>query len=55
VLRRWCAGDQSGFLALCAEDVVCTDPFHARHLDGRVALRHDCEAIRGQVSAAASN
>ncbi|WP_289211194.1 hypothetical protein [Stenotrophomonas sp. 17(2023)] len=42
-------------LAPRARVVACTDPFHARHLDGRVALRHDCEAIRGQVSAAASN
>ncbi|WP_254574914.1 hypothetical protein [Stenotrophomonas acidaminiphila] len=50
-----CAGGPSGVLAPRARVVACSDPCHAGRFDGRVVLRHDCEAIRAQVSAAASN
>ncbi len=33
-LRRWCAGDPSGFLEISAEDVVYFDPFLPRRIDG---------------------
>ena len=50
-LVRWCAGDPSGFLELCAPDVVYFDPFLDRRLDGLAALTDYYEAIRGKISA----
>jgi ketosteroid isomerase-like protein len=51
-LVRWCSGDPSGFLEICAPDVVYFDPFTARRLDGLDALTPYYEAIRGKVRAA---
>ena len=51
-LARWCAGDPSGFLEICADEVVYFDPFLDRRLDGRAALEVYYEGLRGKVSAA---
>lgn len=48
-LDRWCHGDPSGFLELCAPDVVYFDPLLPARLDGLAALRDYYERIRGQV------
>jgi hypothetical protein len=48
-LDRWGAGDPSGFLEICAPDVVYFDPFHDRRLDGLNKLTQCYESIRGQV------
>ena len=50
-LARWCAGDPSGFLEICADDVVYFDPFLDRRLDGLAALTGYYEALRGKISA----
>jgi ketosteroid isomerase-like protein len=50
-LARWCAGDPSGFLEICADDVVYFDPFVDRRLDGLAALTAYYEALRGKISA----
>ena len=50
-LSRWCAGDPSGFLEICADDVVYFDPFLEQRLDGFVALTRYYEALRGKISA----
>ena len=50
-LRRWCDGDPSGFLELCAEDVVYFDPFLDRRLDGLPALTDYYESLRGKIRA----
>ena len=51
-LGRWCAGDPSGFLELCDDDVVYFDPFLDRRLDGLAALAAYYESLRGKISAA---
>lgn len=50
-LVRWCSGDPSGFLDICADDVVYFDPFLEQRLDGIVALTRYYEALRGKISA----
>jgi ketosteroid isomerase-like protein len=50
-MKRWCAGDPSGFLEISADDVVYFDPFQARRLDGLAALRGLYEGLRGQIYA----
>ena len=50
-LTRWCAGDPSGFLEICAPDVVYFDPFLERRLDGLPALTAYYESVRGKISA----
>ncbi len=50
-LVRWCDGDPSGFLEICAPDVVYFDPFTEQRLDGLDALTRYYEAIRGKVRA----
>jgi hypothetical protein len=37
-LERWGQGDPSGFLEICAPDVVYFDPHLEMRLDGREAL-----------------
>ncbi len=49
-LDRWSKGDPSGFLEICAPDVVYFDPGLERRIDGREALGKYYEAIRGKVS-----
>jgi uncharacterized protein (TIGR02246 family) len=51
-LRRWCAGDPSGFLEISAPEVTYFDPFLDKRLDGLEALAAYYAAIRGKVSAA---
>ena len=50
-LKRWLAGDPSGFLEISDEDVVYFDPFLGRRLDGLAALTAYYEALRGKISA----
>jgi ketosteroid isomerase-like protein len=50
-LVRWCKGDPSGFLEICAPDVVYFDPFLDRRIDGLEALTTYYEGIRGKISA----
>ena len=50
-LARWCAGDPSGYLELCAPDVSYFDPFIPRRIDGLPALTAYYEALRGQIRA----
>jgi hypothetical protein len=49
-LDRWGKGDPSGFLEICAPDVVYFDPSLERRMDGRDALSKYYETIRGKVS-----
>lgn len=48
-LRRWCKGDPSGFLEICAEDVVYFDPYLERRMNGLAALAAYYASIRGKV------
>ena len=50
-MRRWCAGDPSGFLEISADEVVYFDPFPARRIDGLPALTAHYESLRGKISA----
>ena len=49
-LDRWGKGDPSGFIEICAPDVVYFDPTLERRLDGLEALTEYYEAIRDEVS-----
>ncbi|MBI5710312.1 MAG: nuclear transport factor 2 family protein [Candidatus Eisenbacteria bacterium] len=49
-LDRWGKGDPSGFLEICAPDVVYFDPSLERRIDGRDALARYYETLRGKVS-----
>ncbi|MGB3702618.1 MAG: DUF4440 domain-containing protein [Anaerolineales bacterium] len=49
-LDRWGNGDPSGFLEICAPDIVYFDPNLERRIDGREALSEYYEGIRGKVS-----
>ncbi len=49
-LDRWGNGDPSGFLEICAPDVVYFDPNLERRIDGRDALSEYYDAIKGKVS-----
>jgi ketosteroid isomerase-like protein len=49
-LDRWGKGDPSGFLEICAPDVVYFDPFIERRLEGLDALTALYESVRGQVA-----
>jgi hypothetical protein len=51
-LTRWGQGDPSGFLEICAADVVYFDPFLPARLNGLPALAHYYEALRGKVRVA---
>jgi ketosteroid isomerase-like protein len=48
-LDRWGTGDPSGFLDICAPDVVYFDPFLKLRIDGLAALTDYYEAIRGKI------
>ena len=48
-LDRWGQGDPSGFLEICAPDVVYFDPYREKRVDGLGALTELYESIRGQV------
>jgi len=49
-LERWGKGDPSGFLEICAPDVVYFDPGREKRVDGLEALTELYESFRGQVS-----
>jgi hypothetical protein len=49
-LARWGKGDPSGFLEICAPDIVYFDPSLERRIDGLEALARHYEPIRGKVS-----
>ena len=48
-LRRWGNGDPSGFLEICATDVVYFDPHQEKRIDGLEALTQYYKEIWGQV------
>jgi ketosteroid isomerase-like protein len=48
-LTRWGKGDPSGFLELCAPDVVYFDPGLATRIDGLEALTRYYELLRGTI------
>lgn len=50
-LKRWCNGDPSGFLEICAPDVVYFDPLLSARLDGLDRLMAYYEGIRGKIFA----
>ena len=48
-LERWGNGDPSGFLEICAPDVVYFDPYQEVRIDGLEALTQCYKKIWGQV------
>ena len=48
-LERWGKGDPSGFLEICAPDVVYFDPYQKTRIDGLEALTQYYKTIWGQV------
>lgn len=48
-LRCWGNGDPSGFLEICAPDVVYFDPYLEKRIDGIEALTQYYRTIWGQV------
>lgn len=48
-LDRWGKGDPSGFLEICALDVVYFDPYQEMRIDGLEALAQYYKTIWGQV------
>jgi ketosteroid isomerase-like protein len=48
-LDRWIRGDPSGFLEICAPDVVYFDPYRAKRIDGLEALTALYREIWGKV------
>ncbi|MDR3708433.1 MAG: DUF4440 domain-containing protein [Capsulimonadaceae bacterium] len=50
-LDRWCKGDPSGFLEICAPDVVYFDPFLDARIDGLDALSSYYDSLRGKICA----
>ena len=48
-LERWGNGDPSGFLEICAPDVVYFDPYQEKRVDGLEALTQLYRTIWGKV------
>ncbi len=48
-LDRWGKGNPSGFLEICAPDVVYFDPSLDRRIDGLEALARYYEPVRGKI------
>jgi hypothetical protein len=48
-LERWIHGDPSGFLEICAPDVVYFDPYRERRIDGLEALTTLYKEIWGKL------
>jgi len=48
-LDRWCKSDPSGYLEICAPDVVYFDPFQPGRLDGLPALQAYYESLRDEI------
>ena len=49
-LERWGNGDPSGFLEICAPDVVYFDPYQEKRIDGLDALTQYYKSIWGKVN-----
>lgn len=49
-LERWGNGDPSGFLEICAPDIVYFDPSLERRIDGLEALTEYYQPIWGKIS-----
>jgi len=50
-MHRWLDGDPDGFLDICADDVLYTDPGTVGWVVGKDALTVCYSAIRGQIHA----
>ena len=48
-LERWGNGDPSGFLEICAPDVVYFDPYQEMRIDGVEALTQFYKTIWGKI------
>jgi hypothetical protein len=48
-LERWIHGDPSGFLEICARDVVYFDPYREKRIDGLEALTELYKELWGKV------
>jgi ketosteroid isomerase-like protein len=48
-LKRWNAGDPSGFLDISSRDIVYFDPMTAQRLDGLERLTELYESVRGRI------
>ena len=48
-LERWGKGDPSGFIEICAPDVVYFDPYLEKRIDGVNALTQYYKGLWGQV------
>jgi hypothetical protein len=48
-LDRWIHGDPSGFLEICAPDIVYFDPYREKRIDGLEALTALYNEIWGKV------
>ena len=48
-LERWIHGDPSGFLEICAPDIVYFDPYREKRVDGLEALTSLYKEIRGKI------
>ena len=48
-LERWGNGDPSGFLEICASDVVYFDPYQEKRVDGLEALTKLYKELWGKV------
>ncbi len=48
-LDRWIHGDPSGFLEICAQDVVYFDPYREKRIDGLEALTALYQELRGKI------
>lgn len=48
-LERWGNGDPSGFLEICAPDIVYFDPYQEMRIDGLEDLTEFYKSIWGQV------
>ena len=49
-LERWGNGDPSGFLEICASDVVYFDPYQEKRIDGLDALAQYYKSLWGMVN-----
>jgi ketosteroid isomerase-like protein len=48
-LERWIHGDPSGFLEICAPDVVYFDPYREKRVDGLEALTALYQELWGKI------
>jgi hypothetical protein len=49
-LERWGRGDPTGYLELCAPDVLYFDPFASRRIEGLDALTTYYDGVTGRIS-----